>query len=96
MEKRIAAGEVLAERGSSEVEAGTVPGRVFPPAAKYEITYTKANGETSTYVISNPIEEDATSFTAYAFGRGVRTFIKSRVRSFARVPDEVNHGEAAG
>jgi len=58
---------------------------VFPPAAKYNITYTKADGTMGNYMISNPIEANNDSITAYAFGRGVRTFVKSRVRSFSRV-----------
>ncbi len=62
-----------------------MPSLEFPPAAKYEITYTKANGETVHYVMSNPIEEDDRSFTAYVFGRGVRTFIKSRVLRLEKV-----------
>jgi hypothetical protein len=84
MEKKVTVNEVLAKRGSLETEAKAAPDLVFPQAAKYEVTYTKANGETNQYTVSNPIEEDANSFTAYVFGRGVRTFIKSRVRSFTK------------
>ncbi len=82
MEQDITADKDLVNQAPSETEVEAPPALVFPPAAKYEVTYTKANGETNKYLISNPIEEDADSFTAYVFGRGVRTFIKRRVSSF--------------
>jgi len=58
---------------------------VFPEAAKYSIDYVKADGKVGKYTISNPIESNKDSITAYAFGRGVRTFKMDRVRSFSRV-----------
>lgn len=79
------ANETQVNRAPLETKVRATSPLVFPPAAKYEITYTKANGETVEYVMSNPIEEDADSFTAYVFGRGVRTFIKSRVSKLSQV-----------
>ena len=57
----------------------------FPSAAKYSITYMKADGSIGNYTISNPIEANNDVITAYAFGRGIRTFKKARVRSFSKV-----------
>ncbi|HYG36510.1 MAG TPA: hypothetical protein VEC99_17080 [Clostridia bacterium] len=85
MEKRVTGDKLRINRPRLVTEEQANPPLVFPPAAKYELTYTKANGETMDYLISNPIEEDAESFTAYVFGRGVRTFIKSRVSRFSKV-----------
>lgn len=64
-----------------------VPGRlpVFPKAAKYSMEYVKSDNTLGTYVISNPIDSNSESFTAYAFGRGIRTFKKSKVRSFNKI-----------
>ena len=58
---------------------------VFPEPSKYSIEYMKADGSMGNYVISNPIEASNDAVTAYAFGRGVRTFKKARVRSFSKV-----------
>ena len=58
---------------------------VFPNPAKYTISYVKADGSMGNYTISNPIEASQDSITAYAFGRGIRTFKKARVRSFSKV-----------
>lgn len=58
---------------------------VFPNPAKYSIEYVKADGTVGNYTISNPIEANTDSITAYAFGRGVRTFKKPRVRSFSKI-----------
>lgn len=64
-----------------------VPGRlpVFPKAAKYSMEYVKSDNTLGTYVISNPIDSNSESITAYAFGRGIRTFKKSKVRSFNKI-----------
>jgi len=62
-----------------------VEAMVFPSAAKYNVSYEKCNGKVANYVISNPIEASTDSITAHAFGRGVRTFKKCRVRGFSRV-----------
>jgi hypothetical protein len=56
-----------------------LPPPVFPPAAKYRITYRTERGEIKGYEISNPIESDANVITAYAFKRGVRSFKKDRI-----------------
>jgi len=56
----------------------------FPTATKYSLTYQKASGEVGNYTISAPIEANNESIVAYAFGRGIRTFKKSRVRSFSK------------
>ncbi len=85
MEKRVPTSPIQVNRTPLETDVPASPTLFFPPAAKYEITYTKANGETVEYVMSNPIEEDTESFTAYVFGRGVRTFIKSRVSRLNKV-----------
>lgn len=58
---------------------------VFPDASKYRLDYTKADGTVANYTISNPIEANQESITAYAFGRGVRTFKKAQVRSFSKI-----------
>lgn len=61
-------------------------GLIFPKAAKYSISYRKAEDNSiGYYIISNPIEESQCSITAYAFKHGIRTFIKSRIRSFKQV-----------
>ena len=61
------------------------PRIVFPEPAKYKITYTKEDGETSEYIISNPVECDSKKITAYAFGRGIRSFVKERISAFKKV-----------
>lgn len=58
---------------------------VFPDAAKYKITYRKSNGEHKEYTISNPIEADQFKMTCYAFGKGVRSFIKANVISLEKI-----------
>lgn len=58
---------------------------VFPKAAKYKIVYTDTSGHTKDYLISNPIEETVNNFTTYAFKHGIRTFIKTQVRSFIKI-----------
>jgi len=57
---------------------------VFPKPAKYSITYERADGKTRNYVISNPIEDNGDSFVAYAYERGIRTFVKERVLKFEK------------
>jgi len=57
----------------------------YPPPSKYKVRYTKDNGETNDYVISNPVEEDGKKITAYCFGRGIRSFVKERINSFEKV-----------
>jgi len=68
-----------------KAENQPMPTVALPRATKYRLFYTKADGEKSQYTISNPIEEGKTFFKAYAFGKGVRTFIKSRVRKILGV-----------
>lgn len=63
---------------------GFTPAFVFPPAAKYSITYAKRDGTVKKYTISNPLEIGDTNFTAYAYGRGVRSFNKDRVLTFEK------------
>lgn len=70
----------------TQVPADAVrPAPVFPEAAKYKITYQKADGSVGDYTVSNPIEMQPDRFTTYAFGKGIKTFIKARVRDFAKV-----------
>lgn len=64
--------------------SGFNPSFVLPPASKYNITYTKKDGSVEQYTISNPLEVNEVNFTAYAFGKGVRSFNKDRVLSFAK------------
>jgi hypothetical protein len=85
MEERLPVDRIRARRSTREPQEQPAPSLTFPPAAKYGITYTKANGETVEYVMSNPIEESAESITAYVFGRGVRTFIKARVSRLSKL-----------
>jgi len=51
----------------------------LPAARKFFIKYRKANGQIFSYRISAPIEETEDLFTAYAFGRGCRSFKRSGV-----------------
>jgi hypothetical protein len=67
------------------VDALSVATVVFPNAAKYKIDYLKSDGTVKEYIISNPIDADATKITCYAYGRGVRSFIKSNVISLEKV-----------
>lgn len=73
------------ESNSPPVVLPDIPAPVFPEAAKYSLDYIKADGSEHNYTISNPIEANKDSITAYAFGRGVRTFKKCRVRRFSKV-----------
>jgi hypothetical protein len=66
-----------------QIKAATPP--VFPPAAKYSITYRTSEGKIKDYEISNPIEANTDQITAYAFGRGVRTFKKNRISRLTKV-----------
>jgi len=52
---------------------------VLPNPAKYKMVYRDHKGRCKTYTISNPIEAKTDSFTAYAYGRGIRTFKKNRI-----------------
>lgn len=52
---------------------------LIPEVAKYDLLYEKADGQREKYVISPPIEKAENSFTAYAFGKGIRTFVNDRV-----------------
>lgn len=61
------------------------PSPAFPEAAKYKVSYTKADGKVGDYTVSNPIEANSDNITCYAFGRGVRTFKKARVQSFSKI-----------
>jgi hypothetical protein len=49
------------------------------PVAKYSIKYKKENGQISEYTISQPIEKDDSKITAYAFGKGIRSFKVERI-----------------
>jgi hypothetical protein len=52
----------------------------FNKVKRYNITYLKEGRELN-YEISRPIEQTATHFTSYAYGRGLRTFKKGLVTS---------------
>jgi hypothetical protein len=58
---------------------------VFPPSAKYGFSYRTVDGRNGYYTISNPISSNQDSITTYAFGHGIRTFKKSKIRGFCRV-----------
>lgn len=58
-------------------KARQLPRVVFPRASKYSLDYVRADGSIGNYTISNPIEATDDSITAYAFGKGVRSFKKS-------------------
>lgn len=62
----------------------------FAPAAKYRITYQKADGTVKTYTISNPVDENSQVITCYAWKSsvvtpGLKTFNKARIRSFLKL-----------
>lgn len=57
----------------------------FPEEAMYCLDYEKQDGERETYRVSNPIEETADKITCYAFGHGVRSFVKDRIVSFGKI-----------
>jgi len=57
----------------------------FPKPAKYWMRYQRRDGQEKMYLVSNPIEATPDTVTVYAFGSGVRSFIKDRIRRFSRV-----------
>lgn len=65
----------------------------LPPAAKYDIEYVKADGKSGKYTISNPVDSNKHSITAYSFKDvrnpgskpGLKTFNKARIRSLSRI-----------
>lgn len=64
----------------------------FAPAAKYRVTYEKANGKVKRYTISNPVDENSITVTCYAFKSatvtpGLKTFNKARIRSFLKLSE---------
>ena len=66
-------------------KAETKPLLTFPAAAEYKLIYTRRDGETNTYYVSNPIEEDKESITCYVKLKGVRKFIKSGIKQFTKI-----------
>ena len=50
----------------------------IPKPKKYSLQYI-INGEVKTYIVSLPIEAANNGFTAYAFKKGVRTFLTKNV-----------------
>ena len=46
----------------------------IPTPRKFRLKYRTSANETKDYEISNPISKTDKTFTAYAFGRGIRSF----------------------
>lgn len=57
----------------------------FPTPKKYRMVYQKKNGEVDVYTVSNPIDSTEDMMTAYAFGHGVRSFLKNRIHGFTQL-----------
>lgn len=60
----------------------SAPAMTFPEPAKYALEYRRSDGQIRSYTVSNPIEADDEKITCYAYGRGVRSFLKAQVISF--------------
>jgi hypothetical protein len=58
---------------------------IIPEPLKFNLVYRNAKGETKTHEVSGPIEKNGTSFTAYSFGKGIRTFLLNRIVSLTKV-----------
>jgi len=59
----------------------SVPFFILPTPRKYHLVYRNKRGQQNEYTISNPIEFNENALTAYAFGRGIRSFIPMRIVS---------------
>ena len=60
---------------------------VFPKPSKYSIVYKTLDGKVDTYQISNPLSADNDKITAYAFGKGIRSFKKANISAFEKIEE---------
>ena len=86
--RSLASARAQVEQPSVKLMVGVKPkplNRHVPKAAQYSMVYQKKNGEVEVVTISNPIQEGGEIFTAYKFGSGIRSFIKSGVMGINKI-----------